>query len=118
MITFKLVNQQTVSSWQHWCLAREWLFSRYRCRFSIALLACSGIAATSTAQCLPDEIQKVTASDARRGELYGISVQILGDLAISGAAWAHVENHRAGAVYAYRKDPITNQWIQEQKLFP
>lgn len=87
-------------------------------QLSVAFLAGASIATPALAQCLPDELQKVTASDARRGELYGISVQILGDLAISGAAWAHVENHRAGAVYSYRKDPNTNQWIQEQKIFP
>ncbi|MCH8824838.1 MAG: FG-GAP repeat protein, partial [Planctomycetes bacterium] len=48
---------------------------------------------------------------------FGTSVLILGDMAIVGANKANADPFSAGAAYIFRKDPITNQWIQEQKIF-
>ena len=77
-----------------------------------------GVASVS-GQCLANEIQKLTAADATMGDLFGTSVRVLDDIAVVGAAWANVEpfGFTGGAAYIYRKDPITNQWLLEQKIF-
>ena len=84
----------------------------------IAILgALLGIGAVSaSAQCLANELQKLTASDASLGDHFGISTSIIGDLGVVGAQWANVEGYLGGAAYVYHLDASTNQWIKQQKL--
>ncbi|MCH8822157.1 MAG: hypothetical protein IH984_01490 [Planctomycetes bacterium] len=83
----------------------------------ILVILFSGFSSHASAQCLANEIQKLTASDPSLGDHFGTSVIILGDMAIVGANRANVEQYLGGAAYVFRKEPITNQWIQEQKVF-
>ena len=57
---------------------------------------------------------KITASDGRDGDLFGISVAIDGDTVLVGADLHDEKAENAGAVYVYVLD--NNQWKQEAKL--
>ena len=72
-------------------------------------------AATASAQCLANEIQKLTASDATPSDHFGTSVAIQGDLAVIGALNAG-DLPNSGAAYVYRFDPGESRWIEEQRL--
>ena len=74
-------------------------------------------AAPASAQCLANEIQKLTASDARIGDHLGTSVRIWGDLAIIGATKGG-DLPNSGAAYVFRLDQDTGQWAQEQRITP
>jgi hypothetical protein len=74
--------------------------------------------ASASAQCLANEIQKLTASDASLGDHFGVSVSIVGDLAVVGAQWANVGEYLGGAAYVYLLDSSTKQWVEQQKLVP
>ena len=87
-------------------------------RLAATFLVCTCfISLPATAQCLPNELQKLTASDPSLGDHFGTSVLIHGDLAIVGANMANIDPLTAGAAYTFRKDPLTNQWVEEQKVF-
>ena len=73
-------------------------------------------AASASAQCLANEIAKLTASDATPFDHLGTSVAILDELAIIGANRAEGMEELAGAVYVYRYDATTRQWDEQQKL--
>ncbi|MCH7849062.1 MAG: FG-GAP repeat protein [Planctomycetes bacterium] len=77
-----------------------------------------GLAATpASAQCLANEIQKLTASDATPSDHFGTSVRIIGDLVVVGAnAGGDLAN--SGAAYLFRLDQNTGQWAQEQRITP
>jgi hypothetical protein len=58
--------------------------------------------------------QKLLASDGAKGDRYGVSVSVSGDIAVIGAFW-HAENgYGAGSAYAYHFDG--SAWNREQKL--
>ena len=67
-------------------------------------------------QCLANEIQKLTASEASLGDHFGTSVHIRGDLVIVGANLDDDGGLNTGAAYVLRFDPGTSQWTEEQKL--
>ena len=71
---------------------------------------------SASAQCLANEIQKLTASEASLGDHFGTSVHIRGDLVIVGANPDDDGGLNTGAVYVLRFDPATSQWVEEQKL--
>ena len=71
---------------------------------------------SASAQCLANEIQKLTASEASLGDHFGTSVHIRGDLVIVGANLDDDGGLNTGAVYVLRFDPGTSQWTEEQKL--
>ena len=73
-------------------------------------------AGSASAQCLANETQKLTASDADQFDLFGTAVAIRGDLVIVGAVLDDDGGLNTGAVYVFRFDPGTSQWIEEQKL--
>lgn len=60
------------------------------------------------------EEQKLTASDAASGDLFGASVSLDGDLAIVGASSDDDAGLSSGSTYAYRYNGAT--WVEEQKL--
>ncbi|MEW6743217.1 MAG: FG-GAP repeat protein [Planctomycetota bacterium] len=65
------------------------------------------------------EEQKLTASDAERGDVYGLDVSLSGGVALISAHWdddACPSNPLcdSGSAYVYRYDG--NQWVQEAKL--
>ena len=72
--------------------------------------------APASAQCLANETQKLTTSDAAQGDVFGTAVAIHGDLVIVGAVLDDDEGVGAGAAYVFRFDPGTWQWLEQQKL--
>ncbi|MCH8260066.1 MAG: FG-GAP repeat protein, partial [Planctomycetes bacterium] len=75
-----------------------------------------GLAAPSaSAQCLANEIQKLTASDASGGNHFGTSVRIFGELLVVGANKGG-DLANSGAAYLFRLDQNTGQWAQEQRI--
>ena len=118
MNIFKRINQRPLETQQwHGRLARALLFSLCTGYIVVASLAFAGFTLPASAQCLPNELQKLTASDPSLGDHFGTSVLIHGDLAIVGANWANIDPLTAGAAYTFRRDPLTNQWVEEQKVF-
>ncbi|MCH8315826.1 MAG: FG-GAP repeat protein [Planctomycetes bacterium] len=82
-----------------------------------AVLVLGGVlTAPASAQCLANETQKLTASDADQFDLFGTAVAIHGDLILIGAILDDDGGLNTGAVYVLRFDPATSQWIEEQKL--
>ena len=76
-----------------------------------------GLAAPSaSAQCLANEIQKLTASNASLGDHFGTSVHIRGDLMIIGANLDDDGGLNTGAAYVVGYDAKTSQWTEQQKL--
>jgi len=70
----------------------------------------------ASAQCLANEIQKLTASDASLGDHFGTSVSIVGDTAIVGAHWDNDAGGQSGSAYVFQFDPRSSSWVQQQKL--
>ena len=61
--------------------------------------------------------QKLTASDAKAGDLFGRSVSILGNTALVGANTDDNERGEdAGSAYVFNRDPNTGIWSDQQKL--
>jgi hypothetical protein len=74
-------------------------------------------AAPARGQCLANEIQKLTASDATNGDHFGTRLNIFGELLVVGATkGGDVAN--SGAAYVFRLDQNTAQWAQEQRITP
>ncbi|MCH8316445.1 MAG: FG-GAP repeat protein, partial [Planctomycetes bacterium] len=73
-------------------------------------------AASASAQCLANEIQKLTASNGSLGDHFGTSVSILGEMALVGATAGNGAENGTGAAYVYRFDPLTSQWNEQQIL--
>ncbi|MCH8822786.1 MAG: hypothetical protein IH984_04685 [Planctomycetes bacterium] len=113
---FKHINQQGGTSWWHGHLARALPFSLCPGYIVFVFLAFVGFTSPATAQCLPDELQKLTASDATSGDHYGTSVIILGDIAISGANKANGVVGATGAAYVLSYDSIMEMWVDQQKV--
>ena len=77
-----------------------------------------GVAAPSaSAQCLANEIQKLTASDATPSDHFGTSVRIFREVLVVGATKAG-DLANSGAAYVFRLDQKTGQWAQEQRITP
>jgi len=62
------------------------------------------------------EKQKLVASDAEAGDLFGRSVSIKGDFIVVGADGEDTLGSSAGSVYVFGYNPSTQQWTQKQKL--
>jgi len=63
--------------------------------------------------------QRLTAEDGKNGDEFGRTVAVTGDgcLLAVGARFASIgKDSDAGAVYAYRFDKRSRQWVFEQKL--
>lgn len=61
------------------------------------------------------EVQKLTASDATTGAVFGLSVSVDGDTALVGArSDSCADGTQCGSAYVYRYD--RTEWIEEQKL--
>ncbi len=60
--------------------------------------------------------EKLTASDAAAGDVFGWNVSICGDLALVGAQWNTDGGTRPGASYLFRRAGAT--WTEEAKLAP
>ena len=73
--------------------------------------------APASAQCLANEIQKITASDATQADHFGTSVAIQGDLAVIGARNAG-DLPNSGAAYVSRRDKTAGAWVEQQRLVP
>ncbi len=77
-----------------------------------------GVAAPSASgQCLANEIQMLTASDATPSDHFGTSVRIFGELLVVGATNGG-DRANSGAAYVFRLDQKTGQWAQEQRITP
>ncbi len=96
---------------------------------TVLLLVSNAFIGTSTVQgetqpCVLDELQKITAADASRGNRFGISVSISGDRAIVGAdASIFYGGDELGSAYVFRRDdngtpfdPSDDFWDQEAQL--
>ncbi|MCH8823627.1 MAG: FG-GAP repeat protein [Planctomycetes bacterium] len=60
--------------------------------------------------------QKLTASDAAAGDLFGNQVSIIQDTAIIGAIGDDDNGNLSGSAYVFHYDPKTSQWIEQAKL--
>lgn len=69
--------------------------------------AVTGMQAPARAQCSPQEVQKLTASDAAPGARFGAAVSLSGDTALVGAP-------SSNAAYAFVRSG--GVWIEQQKL--
>src|SRR5262245_58236115 len=79
------------------------------------LIMLAGLPDRSSAQCLFDQTQKLIASDAAKGDEFGWSVSVSGNVAVVGAAIDdHAGGINAGSAYVYRFNGTT--WVEEQKL--
>lgn len=96
--------------------------SAFRARIELRLLTLIGafvafhcISTPLMAQCSPQELQKLTASDAATGDFLGFSAAIDGDTAIAGAtADDNAGGVDAGAAYVYFRSGGT--FAQQAKL--
>ncbi len=60
---------------------------------------------------------KLVADDGAAGDAFGVSVTVDGDFALMGTELATVSgNFGQGAAYAYRRNPASGNWAQEDKL--
>ncbi len=63
------------------------------------------------------EVTKLTASDARSGDAFGLGVAVSGDTAVVGALGEDVGGTNSGAVYVFQRDESgVNTWGQVSKL--
>ncbi len=62
------------------------------------------------------EKQKLTASDAECGDLFGRSLDIEGSLIVLGAPRSDDNGSKSGSAYVFRFHAREDQWRQEQKL--
>ncbi len=77
-----------------------------------ALVAALGVSPglrPALAQC---ESTKLLASDGQKGDIFGISLALDGDLALIGA---HGDNDRSGSAYVFKFD--NSRWVEQQRLF-
>ena len=74
-----------------------------------------GVARPAQAQCSPQELAKLLASDAAAGDWFGRSVSVSGDTAVMGA---HSDDHAggtdAGSAYVFVR--TAGGWTQQAKL--
>ncbi len=83
-----------------------------------AVLVLSGVfAEPANGQCLANEIQKLTASDATPSDHFGTSVRIFGELLVVGAV-AGGDLANSGAAYVFRLHAKTQMWGEQQRLTP
>jgi hypothetical protein len=62
---------------------------------------------------------KLVASDGAEGDNFGAAVAVSGDVLVACAPWADVEGREtSGAVYLFRRDPATNQWVEQKRVMP
>ncbi|MEE9131123.1 MAG: FG-GAP repeat protein [Phycisphaerales bacterium] len=73
--------------------------------------------APASAQCLANETQLLTASDATPSDHFGTSVRIVGNLAAIGAPNGG-DLANSGAAYVFRLDAKTQMWSEQQRLTP
>ena len=84
----------------------------------VALFGLLGVgAAPASGQCLANEIQKLTASDATPSDHFGTSVRIAGNLAAIGTPNAG-DLANSGAAYVFRLESKTEMWGGQQRLTP
>ena len=70
------------------------------------------------ASALWSQVNIVVSSDSEAGDEFGSAVAISGDAALVGAPLEDENGADAGAVYAFRLDPGSGLWLQQQKLLP
>ena len=64
------------------------------------------------------EEAKLLAADGERGDDFGSSVAVSGDVAFIGAAGDTVDGTRSGSVYVFRFDPQSSGWQEQDRLAP
>jgi len=62
------------------------------------------------------EEQELLASDGGRGDFFGQSVSISGNIAVIGAYWTDNNYVDDGSAYVFRYDSGTQVWTEEEKL--
>ncbi len=62
------------------------------------------------------EEQRLAASDGADGDEFGSAVALAGEFALIGAPLSNAEGTNSGAVYVFRFDATTSEWVEEQKL--
>ncbi len=67
-------------------------------------------------RCIVFEDMEIIASDAEKGDLFGVFVDLCGDTAIVGALGDSEKGDNAGAAYIYRFIQDSSQWREETKL--
>jgi len=89
--------------------------ARYILRQLAAALLIAAPAARAPAQCDPQELAKLLASDAAAGDRFGISVAVSGDTAVIGAYNDdHAGGTNAGSAYVFVRSG--GVWTQQAKL--
>ncbi|VAW74526.1 hypothetical protein MNBD_GAMMA15-2087 [hydrothermal vent metagenome] len=59
---------------------------------------------------------KLLASDGATGDVFGLSVSISGDAAVTGARWHDDNGSNSGSAYMFVRNPVTGIWTEQQKL--
>lgn len=91
--------------------------SRPPCTVRWMLLLSCVIAGAAAAQCPPEQMDKLTASNADTFDRFGIAVQIRGDLAIVGAYLDEGDGANSGSAYIFARQP-DGTWIEQDVLTP
>ena len=84
----------------------------------MSVIVFAGVMATASgasAQCDPQQVAKLLASDGEARDLFGYSVSISGDTAVAGAYFDNQRGDYSGSAYVFQK--IGNAWTQVAKLF-
>lgn len=62
------------------------------------------------------EEQRLIASDADTGDVFGVSVDVSGDVIAVGARGDDALGPERGAAYLFRRDSVSGTWVEEQKI--
>lgn len=84
---------------------------------SILGVCCFLFASSVFAQLSATELDRLFASDATNGDNLGAAVDVDGDRAVIGSRFDDDVSSNAGAVYVYLRNPDTQKWSLEDKLF-
>jgi len=80
----------------------------------LVLLVAAGRVVPARADCDPEELAKLTASDATAWHGFGASVAVDGDTAVIGADPAYDWTEKSGSAYVFVR--VADEWIQQAKL--
>lgn len=65
-----------------------------------------------------EEVQKLMAEDGDDFDWFGGSLALARDSAVIGAMFDEEKGESSGSVYLFDRQPLSGEWVQQQKLFP
>ncbi len=86
--------------------------------FSLLLVS----ATLTSAQALATDLSletKLRPAEVQEGDNFGAALGLEGDTLVVVAPWTEIDGiERSGAVYVYRRDPESGEWLEHQRLMP